>query len=413
MARKGLQAVLVAAVALLALAGVALMSYLQPQPELRDIASRVEKIEAISAQLQSFTPTVNTQGVVESRLTISLKAQAAGQVVYTSDKFLAGGFFQRDELILQVDPRDYELALVEAQVTVATAEQTLSKERELSRLAFVDWQQYSKAQASDLVLRIPQLREAEAGVKGARANYERARIRLSRTEVRAPFELMIDRKQVDQGQVVSDNQALAAVFGTEQAEVRMPLSQQQMDLLQLAEIGILGPSAVRAVTIRDPSRDGDNVWSASLDRVEASLDRKSRVYYAIATVRDPLNLRGDRNRVPLLPGVFVDLEVAGKKIKHVFRVPIRAMRDDNNIYLFENNQLITRRVTVLARDRETVTIVAGLQPGDIVCVSPPWSYVAGMKAQLAMLDGIAVDEQTLSAKGRRAKIPVSPVAAGN
>ena len=292
--------------------------------------------------------------------------------------------------MLRIDPSDYELALIQAEVNVARAEQALSVEKEQADLARQDWEKYGEGEATDLVLRIPQLREAEAGLKGAQANYETQRIRLERTEVKAPFPLMLDQKLVDLGQIVSVNQDLAAVFGTEEAEIRMPLSQKQMDLLDVKNVGILSEDDRLKVIVRDLTRDDGIEWNAEIMRVESSIDRKSRVYYAVATIYDPMNLKQDKETPPLLPGVFVDLEVHGPKIENVFHVPVKAMRDDDNIYLYEDEKLITKRVEVLDQDEDYFTILSGIEEGETYTTTPPFSYVPGMKAAIANLDGVPV-----------------------
>ncbi len=366
------------------------MYIFKPTPPMEEIEERIERVEAVSAKRQDVFPKVNTQAVVESRFNINLKSQVSGQIVYISPKFLTGGFFDTDEVILRIDPSDYELALVQAEVNVARAQQTLSIEREQADLARQDWEKYGEGEATDLVLRIPQLREAEAGLKGAQANYDTQRIRLERTEVKAPFPLMIDQKQVDLGQIVGNNQDLASVFGTEESEIRMPLSQTQIDLLAMKNVGILADEDQLNVKVRDFTREDNIAWEARITRVESSIDRKSRVYYAIATVTDPMNLTGEKSTPPLLPGVFVDLEIVGPKIENVFQVPATAMKDNNNIFFFDNGSLTTKPVVVLDRDEEFVTITGGLEEGDPICIAPPWSYVPGMKAELASLDGVPV-----------------------
>ncbi len=366
------------------------MYIFRPTAPVEKLEDRVERLEVINAKRTDYFPSIKTQAVVESRYNINLKSQVSGQIVYISPNFLTGGFFDTGDVILRIDPSDYELALVQAEVNVARAEQTLSVEREQADLARQDWEKYGEGEATDLVLRIPQLREAEAGLKGAQANYETQRIRLERTEVKAPFPLMISEKQVDLGQIVGNNQDLASVFGTEEAEIRMPLSQKQMDLLSVDQVGILPPEKILKVKVRDLTREGDIVWDADILRIESNIDRKSRVYYAIGTVDDPMNLQGDKDTPPLLPGVFVDLEVLGPKIENVFRVPAKAMRDDSNVYIYEEEKLLTKPVEVLDRDQETITILAGIEEEEKVVITPPFSYVPGMKSEIASIDGVPV-----------------------
>ena len=366
------------------------MYALRPTAPVEKLEDRVERLEVITVKREDYFPTVSTQAVVESRFNINLKSQVTGQVVYISPKFLTGGYFDTNEVIMRIDPSDYELALVQAEVNVARAEQTLSVESEQADLARQDWDKYGEGEPTDLVLRIPQLREAEAGLKGAQANYDTQKIRLDRTNVKAPFPLMIGEKQVDLGQIVGNNQDLAGVFGTDEAEIRMPLSQKQMDLLSVKRVGILSAEEVLKVNVRDLTREADLVWEADILRIESSIDRKSRVYYAIGTVMDPMNLIGDKETPPLLPGVFVDLEVMGPKIANVFLIPAKAMRDDSNIYIYKDEKLIIKPVVVLDRDQTIVTVLSGIEEGETITTTPPFSFVPGMKSVVASLDGVPV-----------------------
>lgn len=382
------QLMIIACVGVVTAAAFAALYLLRPTAPVEKIQERVERLEVITAKKMDVFPTVNTQAVVESSLNINIKSQVSGQVVYTSPRFESGGIFDTGEVIMRIDPSDYELALIQAEVNVAKAQQTLSVELEQTDLAKIDWEKYGQGEATDLVLRIPQLREAEAGLKGAQANYDTQRIRLERTAIKAPFPLMIDQKQVDLGQIVSVNQDLVKVFGTEEAEIRMPLSQKQLDLLNVRNVGILPEEKVLNVKVRDLTRENGVVWDAQILRLDGSVDRKSRVYYAVATIYDPINIKYEKETPPLLPGVFVNLEVFGPKISNVFKVPAMAMRDDDNIFIYADNKLITKRVEILDRDQSFITIKSGINEGDYIVPKPPYSYVPGMKAMIASIDGV-------------------------
>ena len=400
MKKTTLQFMMVMGIIAITAIGFWTMYIMRPTAPVVKLEDRVERLEVITAKREDYFPTINTQAVVESRFNINLKSQVTGQVLYISPKFLSGGYFEANEVILRIDPSDYELALIQAEVNVAKAEQSLSIEKEQAELARQDWEKYGEGEATELVLRIPQLREAEAGLKGAQANYKAQNIKLGRTEVKAPFPLMIARKQVDLGQVVGNNQDLASVFGTEEAEIRMPLSQKQMDLLSVKSVGILPSGEVLKVKVRDLTREGKIVWNADILRIESTIDRKSRVYYAIATVADPMNLKGDKDTPPLLPGVFVDLEVMGPKIGNIFQVPVKAMRDDKNIYIYKDEQLLTKTVKVLDRNQKTVIVFSGIEDGEMITISPPYSYVPGMKSVIASVDGVPVGGGHGGAGGR-------------
>ena len=68
------------------------MYIFRPTAPVEELEDRVERLEVITAKREDVYPVVSTQAVVESRLNINLKSQVSGQVVYTSPKFVTGGF---------------------------------------------------------------------------------------------------------------------------------------------------------------------------------------------------------------------------------------------------------------------------------------------------------------------------------
>ena len=65
-----------------------------------------------------FLTVVESQGTVEARQRVTLIPQMAGELTWVSDKFVNGGIFTEGEIILEVDPRDYQLAVISAEAVV-------------------------------------------------------------------------------------------------------------------------------------------------------------------------------------------------------------------------------------------------------------------------------------------------------
>ena len=75
---------------------------------------RVQPVHLTDMQL-----IVSAQGTVAPRTESTLIAQVAGQIINVSPEFVNGGFFEKDDILLSIDPRDYEVTVVQAQVQVA------------------------------------------------------------------------------------------------------------------------------------------------------------------------------------------------------------------------------------------------------------------------------------------------------
>src|SRR5690606_19307376 len=142
-------------------------------------------------------------------------------------------FFGAGEALLQLDPRDYETALDQAEAALADARNTLAQEQGQARQAKREWRDLGNEQANNLFLRKPQLAAAEARVGAAEAGVRQAQLNLERTAIRLPFAGRIVDINVNLGQYVSANTVVASVYDSAVMEVRLPLSTHEMQLLNL------------------------------------------------------------------------------------------------------------------------------------------------------------------------------------
>ena len=129
-----------------------------------------------------------------------------------SDNFREGGFFDKGDVLLEIDPADYETALTVAQANLAQARVRLAEEEAQSRQAELDWQRLGgDERPTELVLRVPQLALARANVAAAEARVREAERDLERTRISAPYDGRVLAKHVDVGQVVGPGTMLATV----------------------------------------------------------------------------------------------------------------------------------------------------------------------------------------------------------
>ena len=128
--------------------------------------------------------TVESQGTVSPKTVSDLVPEVAGKVTYVSPSLAAGGFFEKNELLLKIDPQDYKLALIRSEAEVAQARLRLEQERAEAAVALKEWQELGKGEeATPLVLREPQLAQAEAALEAAGATLKQAKRDLERTEI--------------------------------------------------------------------------------------------------------------------------------------------------------------------------------------------------------------------------------------
>lgn len=373
--------VLPLAVVFFGLAAAVVIIKARPEVERQPTPTPDPVVRVVEARPSAVTLTVSSQGTVEPRIESTLVAQVAGEIVRVGPAFAAGAFFERGDLLLEIDPRDYQLALSRARADLAQARLRLEQEEAQVAVAREEWEKLGRGDPSPLTLREPQLAEARAGLEAAQAALEQAEIELERTRIRAPYAGRVRAERADLGQYVTPGTPLADLFSVDTAEIHLPVPQNQLAYLDvpLASGSVSGAgSGVRVVLEADlGSRRGR--WEGRVRRTGGEIDRRSRMLHLIAEVDDPYaRHRPGGDVLPM--GLFVDAEIVGRRIDSVFVLPRTALRDQSRLLVLEeDDRLRYRPVELLRVEHDTILVTAGLEPGEKVCVSMLEAVVDGMR----------------------------------
>ncbi|MEO1042273.1 MAG: efflux RND transporter periplasmic adaptor subunit [Pseudomonadota bacterium] len=318
--------------------------------------------------------TVQTQGEVAPRREIQLAAQIAGRIDNVSPSFANGGVFKKGELLLSVEDADYRLAVTRARANVAQSEQQLAVEEAEGALAARDFEELSGtstgASASLLTLRKPQLAAARANLEAARADLEDALLALSRTKITAPFDGRVRSINANIGQYVTPGQNLGQVFSTNVAEIRLPLTDEDLAKLQLPFAFEATNDDAPQVKLSASAAGVEREWIGRIARVDAAIDATTRQISAIAEVDDPYGAGSD-NGFPLAFGLFVSAEILGPTIEQGTTIPYVSMQNNGSVFVVDDNdQLRAKAPKIIAQTGEGYIAIAGLEPGDRLVISP-------------------------------------------
>lgn len=165
-------------------------------------------VDVVPAKPELVRLNVHSQGVVAPRSEINLVAEIAGKVIRVHPAFAAGGFFKPSDVLVAIEPRDYDFAVTKAQALVAEARKELLREQEEAAQAAEEWQALGGGEPSEFVLHKPHLEERRAKLAAAEAELAEARLRRARCELYAPFAGRVRNKQVDVGQYVTAGETL-------------------------------------------------------------------------------------------------------------------------------------------------------------------------------------------------------------
>jgi multidrug efflux pump subunit AcrA (membrane-fusion protein) len=213
---------------------VLFFKYGKPTPEQVDsVAVDAPTIDVLQIKPGPIVMTVHTQGTVKPWLEIDVLSQVRGEVKEVGASFAEGGFFSKGDSLVRVDELNYQTALLRARAKLADAKQALALEKGRALQAKREWRNLHDEDANALFLRKPQLQSAEAQVAAAKGDVASAKLDLEYTEIKLPFAGRGKSTHVNLGQFVSNGIKVASVFSTEKVEVRLPLSDNQISLLDL------------------------------------------------------------------------------------------------------------------------------------------------------------------------------------
>lgn len=333
-----------------ALLAVLVVAKPKPTPKLNNEPPALIQVAVLSAKPQTLSLAVDAQGTVEPKRQITLIAEVSGLIVNVDTQFSGGGFFSKNQTLLKIDPRDYLTAELSAKARLAEAERRLAEEQGLARQAQREWRDLGNQNANDLFIRKPQLTAAKANLAFAQADLNRAQLDLARTSIKAPFDGRIRETTVDVGQFVNKGNALATLYDTAVAQIRLPLTEAQAALIDLP-LNLQAKNTLKPeVLIKGVVAGTPYTWQGVLARTDAFIDTRTRMYYAIVEVANPF-----MGEVPLLPGLFVDAQIEGKKLNNVLKLPRTALFKRNKIFIIDNeNKTKELTVRVLRKTADTV-----------------------------------------------------------
>ncbi|CAM3684704.1 efflux RND transporter periplasmic adaptor subunit [Litorimonas haliclonae] len=321
---------------------------------------------------EDVTLRVQTQGEVQPLTEIDLVPEVGGKIVYVSPNFIEGGFFKKGETLIRIDDSNFKISKIRAQATIAQAEQVLAREIAEGEIAKSDFEELGRGEPSALAMRLPQRQEAEASLLAAKADLESANLQLSRTNVRAPFDGRVRTKSSDVGQFVSAGSPLGRIFSTNIVQVRLPLTDADLAKVDLpiafnAASREAAPKVMLSTNIAGQRQE----WTGYIMRTDSTYDTQSRALFAIVEVFDPYGKGASQNGVPLAPGLFVDAMIEGKKLENVIVLSRDGLRPQNEVYVVdEKGNAEVRKATVADSDATRAVITSGVEPGDLVVVSP-------------------------------------------
>ena len=327
---------------------------------------------------KDFQVQISSNGTTTPLTQTVLTAEVGGEVIYRSKKFAEGASVIEGEILAKIDDTDLQLQYKNALLQLANAEVQYSLQLAEAEVAKEAWDKIGDGVASDLTLKKPQLKQAEAFLEVAKAQVSSAAKKLNKTEIIAPYAGRIQNVNIDLGTTIIPGQPVGAMYTSSEIEITLAVKDNDLQFLSIPMDGRkLNPSEQASVVIESFYKGKTQSWEGKLERVDGVIDPITRMINLIAVFKNDF-IETDKPNLPI--GLFVEAKIDGITLKNIFEIPINSISKDNEVYIIDkDNQLELRKLTVLKKYSEFVIIKDGLRAGERIVTSKLSTASNGIK----------------------------------
>jgi RND family efflux transporter MFP subunit len=237
--------------------------------------------------------TVSTTGQIRSQAVVPLKVEAVGTVIAIQAR--AGQTVRRNQPIVQLDPRPFDIAVQEAEASLREAQLRLLDNTLPDSLV------------SGRSVTGERLRNAEvrSGVEAARVRLERAKYERDRAVIAAPFDGTLDDLRVSLGERVTTGQEIGKLVDLRNLRIDAAVLEHDLPLIRVGGEALVTTAAA-------PDRPVRGRIAAVLPLVDSA----TRAGTALIRVQGNTLLR---------PGMYADVRLEATRLTDRIIVPERAV----------------------------------------------------------------------------------------
>lgn len=299
---------------------------------------------------------VTALGTVQPLVTATIRPQLSG--VLFKLMFQDGQLVKKGQLLAQIDPRPYRLALAQAKADLARDEAQLTVARlDLKRYETLLQQDSIASQQVDTQRAL--VRQLTGTVAANRAAVGTAELNLEYTAIKSPIDGRAGIRQVDIGNYLtpSDTNGIVVITQLNPIDVSFSLPQTQLSM-----IGHQADSGAGLVAQALDQNDQQILAEGHFLTFDNQVDATT------GTVRAKARFDNDDNT--LFPGQFVNVSLLVTTLHNAITVPVSAVRHGvpgNFVFVVQPDNTVKLTPVTIGPSRDGHTaITSGLNVGDIV-----------------------------------------------
>lgn len=344
-------------------------------------------VEVLTARARDEQTAIVAYGTVQMHQRLTVQPEIGGRVVRLNPRLVIGETLNKGATLLQIDPRDYRVAMDEQRAALAKAEFDLKVELGNQAVARREWSLLNPSAGEvntlsrQLALRRPHLKEKRIALAAAKSRLRRARLNLRRTVLRAPFNALVLNESVEIGQLINPQSTVATLVGTDEFRVQVSVPIRQLEWIAFPDAG--HPQGSPVQVIRERGNGEPVARQGTVVELLGDVTENGRMAQVLVSIADPLELnKPAKDRRPLLLGEYVRVEIEGPVLHDVIVLPRDAIREGARVWVKNaDNQLDVRPVEVLLSRKETVLVSQGIRDGEEIITSQVPAAIPGLPLQ--------------------------------
>ncbi|MBL4740854.1 MAG: efflux RND transporter periplasmic adaptor subunit [Sneathiella sp.] len=359
------------------------------------VEERVWNVAVERVQLGELAPEVQLFGTLIASRDVELRSLVAGEVIGVATDFKEGARIEKGDLLVEIDPFDFEALLAERKASALEAKSrlielkalkrseqaSLARDREIlaldvrnlkrseklskrgnisekslddARSALSRQMQQVEQRDAQLDIHRARIGQQEAVLVRFEVGVKRAERDLSNTRLIAPFAGYISDIGAELGKRIDVKDKVARLIDAGQLEVEFHLSDKQYGLLIASKGGVFGRS------IKVSWRTGDIVhdFAGKIARIGSEMKAETGGV-DIYAVLDANTLIAEARS-----GAFVDVILTGETYGNAVRIPEQSVYSKNTVYVVEEGRLEARDVKILFDNGTSLLVAGDLKDGD-------------------------------------------------
>ena len=353
-------------------AGMMFLAKMNTPPARRPISHKPLQVKTVKVAMESVTPFITGYGEVKASEITSLSPEIPGKVVAIHPRLESGALVKKGEALFQIDVRDDELSLDTNRKRLSVLKRNL----EISQIDFQRMKRLKELVAVSTVEKTEQTYNTMFDqVKQLEYAVYRSELNIRRSVVKAPFDGRVKKVSVAKGQYVSPGTPVITLVNDSSLEVHTAIDAEKAKAVLLFKKKSSSPhpfwfSELEPVSVAVSWSRGEHQVQARgvLDRIIA-FDSKSRTLKLAVQLSSKSSEKGSQTDFPIVEGMYCQVEIPGKSIDNIFKIPRQALQSDNRVHIVVKNRLRTVPVSIRWIKDDTAFVSTGLKPDDQVIVT--------------------------------------------